>query len=66
MNTKGGADAARLKVAEEYLKQMGAIALDARSIIVPANLSDPSGMISAAIEVWDKVKATQTDSPRLQ
>jgi len=66
LNMAGGADAARLKVAEEYVKQMGNIALDARSIIVPANMADPSGMIAAAMEVWDKVKTTQSTGPRLQ
>ncbi|MGE0763479.1 MAG: SPFH domain-containing protein, partial [Bdellovibrionales bacterium] len=69
MNQPGGTEAARLKIAEEYIKQMGQIAFDARSIIVPANMADPSGMIAAAMEVWDKVKATQgnsTGSPRLQ
>ena len=66
INQPGGADAARLKIAEEYIKQMGQIAFDARSIIVPANLSDPSGMISAAMEVWDKVKTSQNNQARLQ
>lgn len=66
INQPGGADAARLKVAEEYIKQMGQIAYDARSIIVPANLSDPSGMISAALEVWDQVKAKGPQPQRLQ
>lgn len=52
----GGADAARLKVAEEYLKQMGQIAYDAKSIIVPANVSDPSSMIASALEVYENVR----------
>lgn len=64
---QGGAEAARLKIAEEYIKQMGHIAYDARSIIVPANLSDPSGMISAALEVWDSLKGKPPGpSARLQ
>lgn len=64
---QGGAEAARLKIAEEYIKQMGYIANDARSIIVPANLSDPSGMISAALEVWDNLKSNpKSPSARLQ
>jgi hypothetical protein len=46
---------------------MGHIAYDARSIIVPANLSDPSGMISAALEVWDSLKGKPSGpSARLQ
>lgn len=56
MNMPGGSDAARLKVAEEYLKQMGQIALDARSIIVPANVSDPSSMVATAMSVFDNFR----------
>lgn len=52
----GGHEAARLKVAEEYLKQMGGIAHDARAIIVPANVGDPSSMIASAMEVYGHLK----------
>lgn len=56
INLPGGGDAARLKVAEEYLKQMGHIAYDARSIIVPANMTDPTAMVATAMEVFDNLK----------
>lgn len=62
MTTPGGEEAARLKIAEEYLKQMGQIAFDSRSIIVPANLSDPSSMITSALEVWSSVKTGASTS----
>ena len=55
INQPGGSDAARLKVAEEYIKQMGQIAYDAKAIIVPSNLSDPSSMIASALSVWENV-----------
>lgn len=51
----GGADAARLKVAEEYIKQMGQIAYDSRAIIVPSNFSEPSSMIASAMAVWENM-----------
>lgn len=54
----GGHDAARLRVAEEYLKQMGQVAYDARSIIVPANMTDPASMIASAMTVYDQMKTT--------
>lgn len=57
MNAPGGSEAARLKIAEEYVKQMGAIAGDARAIVVPANVGDPSQMIASAMAVYDQVKS---------
>ncbi len=52
----GGDYAARLRVAEEYVKQMGNVAYDAKSIIIPANLSDVSGMITTAMCVLEQVQ----------
>ncbi|MGE3760032.1 MAG: SPFH domain-containing protein [Pseudobdellovibrionaceae bacterium] len=56
VNGPGGLDAAKLKVAEEYIKQLGQVAFDARTIIVPANLTDPSGVISSAMAVMEGMK----------
>lgn len=56
IQSPGGQDAAKLRVAEEYVRQMGNIALDARSIIVPSNIADPSAMIASAMAVLDHVK----------
>lgn len=58
MNAPGGSEAARLKIAEEYVKQMGAIAGDARAIVVPAAVGDPAQMIATAMAVYDQVKAS--------
>lgn len=55
INQPGGAEAAKLKVAEEYLKQMGQIAYDSRAIIVPSNFSEPSQMIASALSVWENI-----------
>jgi regulator of protease activity HflC (stomatin/prohibitin superfamily) len=48
MSGPGGEAAAKLKIAEEYVKQFGQIAYDARAIIVPSNVGDPSSMIAFA------------------
>lgn len=61
MSSEGGAEAAKLKIAEEYVKQLGNIALDARTIIVPANLTDPSNIIASAFSVIEAVR-----DPRLK
>lgn len=56
MNSAGGAEAAKLKIAEEYIKQLGQIAFDARTIIVPANLTDPSNVMASAFSVIEAVR----------
>ncbi len=66
INQPGGSDAARLKVAEEYIKQMGQIAYDAKAIIVPSNFSDPSSMIASALSVWENVTTTTSTIPTVK
>jgi regulator of protease activity HflC (stomatin/prohibitin superfamily) len=51
MNGPGGRDAAQLRVAEEYVKQFGAMAKETNTMILPANLADISGLVSAAMTV---------------
>jgi regulator of protease activity HflC (stomatin/prohibitin superfamily) len=55
----GGHEAASLKVAEEYVKQLGNVALNSNLIVVPANLSEPTSMIASAFSVFDKMKARE-------
>ena len=47
----GGADAVNLKVAEQYVAAFSQLAKTNNSIIVPANLSDISGLIASAMQV---------------
>jgi len=47
----GGADAVNLKVAEQYVDAFAKLAKTNNSIIVPANMSDISGMIASAMQV---------------
>ncbi len=54
----GGMDAVRLRVAEQYLKEFGNLAKKGNTLIVPANLSDVSGMIAAAMNVVQSSKLT--------
>ena len=56
MSAPGGEAAAKLKIAEEYVKQFGQVAYDARAIIVPSNISDPSSLIATAMAVMDSVR----------
>jgi regulator of protease activity HflC (stomatin/prohibitin superfamily) len=47
----GGHDAVNLKVAEQYVHAFGELAKTNNSIIVPANLSDISGLIASAMQI---------------
>ncbi len=51
INEQGGADAVNLKVAEQYVATFANLAKTNNSIIIPANLSDMSGMIASAMQV---------------
>lgn len=65
MSGPGGESAAKLKIAEEYVKQFGQVAYDARAIIVPSNVGDPSSMIATAMAVMDGVRMTSSnEQPR--
>jgi regulator of protease activity HflC (stomatin/prohibitin superfamily) len=52
----GGETAARLKVAEEYLKQFGLLAQETNSMIVPSSASDMASMIATAWSVFTQSK----------
>lgn len=47
----GGSDAVNLKVAEQYVNAFAQLAKTNNSIIVPANMSDISGLIAGAMQV---------------
>jgi regulator of protease activity HflC (stomatin/prohibitin superfamily) len=53
---EGGRDAALLKVAEEYVKQLGHMATNSDLLIVPSNVADPTSVIATAFSVFDRVK----------
>ncbi len=57
IESKGGDRAAQFKVAEEYVRQLGQVAYDARAIIVPANVADPSSVVTTAMAVIEGVRA---------
>ncbi|MDX2150680.1 MAG: stomatin-like protein [Bryobacteraceae bacterium] len=47
----GGHEAVQLRVAERYIEQFGNLAKAGNTLIVPANLSDISGMIASAMTI---------------
>ncbi len=51
INEEGGMNAVNLRIAEQYVNAFGNLAKTNNSVIIPANLSDIAGMISAALTV---------------
>lgn len=56
LNQPGGEQAARLRMVEEYINQFSAVATDARAIIVPANVTDPTSMLATVMTAFDQLK----------
>lgn len=59
LSAKGGQEAAALRVAEEYVKQLGQMATNSDLLIVPSNVSDPNTIITTAFSVFEKLKTKQ-------
>ena len=53
----GGFEAVQLRVAEQYVAQFGELAKKTNTVIVPANLTDVSGMIATAMKVFGATTA---------
>ena len=54
--SESGQAAANLRVAEQWVSAWEKIAKDSNTVIVPANLGDAAGMVSAAMTVAGKIK----------
>ena len=67
----GGVEAVQLRVAEQYVKEFGAIARTTNTVVIPATLSDVGGMIASAMNVLrattpptEPVRSTAVVPPR--
>jgi len=56
---EGGRDAANLKVAEQYVGAFGNLAKSSNTMIVPASVADVATLVTTAMTVLDKTKASQ-------
>jgi len=59
---EGGLQAANLKVAELYIAAFGNLAKQGNTLIVPANLTDVSTLVSTAMTVLDRTKAPSSSA----
>jgi regulator of protease activity HflC (stomatin/prohibitin superfamily) len=68
IRTDGGMEAVQLRVAEQYVEQFGQLARQSNTVIIPATVSDISGMIASAMKVFGAVSpnspAPQTPAHR--
>jgi regulator of protease activity HflC (stomatin/prohibitin superfamily) len=53
----GGAQAANLKIAEQYINAFAMLARTNNTMIIPANVSDVAGIVATAMSVLDKTRA---------
>ena len=56
VSTAGGREAMQLRIAEDYVTQLGNLARTANTLVVPANLSDIASMIALATKVFDQTR----------
>jgi regulator of protease activity HflC (stomatin/prohibitin superfamily) len=73
ISVQGGVEAVQLRVAEQYVKEFGAIARTTNTVVIPATLSDVGGMIASAMNVLrattpltEAVRNTSVVPPRPQ
>jgi hypothetical protein len=57
MADRGGADAAALRVAEQYVGAFGQVAKAGTTVLLPAAVGDPAGMIAQALAIYRSVGA---------
>lgn len=57
INEPGGFEAVQLRVAENYIQQLGSIAKASTSLVLPSNLTDVSAIVGTALEVIRKKPA---------
>ncbi len=62
IETPGGSDAVRLRVAEQYVTQLGQLAKGSTNLILPANVADVGAMVSLAMNVLGQQKKSGTGS----
>lgn len=55
MAERGGADAAALRVAEQYVGAFGQVAKAGTTVLLPAAVGDPAAMVAQALAIYKTV-----------
>lgn len=61
LKAPGGAEAARLRVAQDYVTQFGELARTNNTMIIPANVQEISSMLATAFSLYKQAPQTGTD-----
>ena len=61
ISDRGGMDAVNLRIAEAYLGEFGKLAKTNNTMIIPSNLADVAGMVSAVSRVFSETSAMKKD-----
>ena len=64
LSLPGGKDAANLEVAKNYIKEFGNLAKENNTMILPGNLTDVAGMVTAAMSTIQQNKAAAKRTAR--
>lgn len=59
INAPGGAEAVRLRIAEQYIREFGNIAKVGNTLVIPAQLSDVAAMVAMATKAFDATKTVE-------
>ncbi|KAK6728987.1 hypothetical protein RB195_006191 [Necator americanus] len=60
LNQKGGDSAASLTVAQQYVTAFEKLAKDSNTIVLPANMSEPSSMVAQALALYENIGKKST------
>ena len=63
VSVAGGAEAMRLRIAEDYVEQFGKLAQSSNTLVVPANLTEISSMIALATSIFDSSSSAGNSGP---
>ena len=61
ISDRGGMDAVNLRIAEAYLGEFGKLAKTNNTMIIPSNLADVAGMVSAVSRVFNETSALKKE-----
>jgi hypothetical protein len=52
-------DAVSLRIAEQYINAFGRLAQKGNTVLLPANVGDPSAMVAQALSVFDSIRRSE-------
>ncbi|URD95595.1 stomatin-like protein, partial [Musa troglodytarum] len=60
--SRGGTEAASLRIAEQYIKAFGCIAKEGTTLLLPSAVGNPSSMIAQALAIYKKLNVDNTSA----